>query len=183
MPQHLEWHQQRVDATLKKFYPAHHHSWELFKCIQVPDAFLNGRVRCRVEYNAHHIDIHFFEYQPREIKSLACIEVPDAYQYNYKYVDRSVIEGLFEKRNEADDILMLRNGYIMDTSIANIAFEKNGSWYTPSLPLLAGTTWKRLVHEKQLTPRPIHKGDLKEFSRIWIFNAMHQQKVEGIEFI
>ena len=188
IPQHLVWHQRRVDATLRHFYPAHHHTWELISCIDIPDEFSNGIVRCRIEYDAHHFDSHFFHYQPRLIGSLKMIELPESADYGYKYADRRFIEDLFEKRGTADDILMTRKGWITDTSIANIAFLQNSTWYSPSIPLLAGTTWKRLVSSGEIIPRPIHLREISLFDCYKVFNALNdfgiaeKSSVENINY-
>jgi len=68
---------------------------------------------------------------------------------------------------------MTRNGWILDTSIANIAFRKKDRWYTPANPLLAGTTLKRLIQEEVLIPRTIHQSDINQFEAFKIFNAMN----------
>ena len=100
------------------------------------------------------------------------IEAPLDFDYRYKYADRKILEELFAQRGEADDILITRDGWITDTSIANIAFRKDDRWYTPSIPLLAGTTWKRLIATGILIPRPIHQSDVHHYDAIKIFNAM-----------
>ena len=171
-PQHLEWHQRRMDATLGHFYPVHYHTWALEKCIQVPENFQTGHVRCRVVYDAHKLDIHYYPYAERKISKLKMVEVPEGYDYRYKYADRSVIEELFSQIDDADDILMVRNGWVMDTSIANIAFLKNGRWYTPGTPLLAGTTWKRLIAGGIINPQVIHQSELATFEGCKLLNAM-----------
>lgn len=173
LPQHLESHQRRVDATMQHFFPAHHHSWDLTKCIVVPSDYQGqGIIRCRIQYDAHHFSIHFYPYVPRMVESIKIVSVPSGFDYRFKYADRGVIEDLYTRWTDADEILMSRDGWIMDTSIANIAFQKNGRWFTPSMPLLAGTTWKRLVAAGTLIPRPINERDLKEFESFKIFNAM-----------
>ena len=180
VPQHLTWHQQRVDATMKHFYPVHRHTWTLASCIDVPEEYKSGIVRCRVTYDAHLFSIHFFHYEPRVVQTLKLIEVPPSFDYRYKYEDRQMIEELFQQKGYCDDILMTRDGWITDTSIANIAFEKEGRWYTPSIPLLAGTTWKRLVNEGGLIVSPIHKTQLERFDSIKLFNAMLGWSVEPV---
>ena len=101
------------------------------------------------------------------------IEAPIGFDYRYKYADRKVLEQLFAQRGDADDILITRNGWITDTSIANIAFRKGDRWYTPSFPLLAGTSWKRLVAADVLIPRPIHQKDIDRYDAFKVFNAMN----------
>jgi 4-amino-4-deoxychorismate lyase len=173
VPQHLNWHQQRVDATMKHFYPVHRHSWTLASCIIVPGEFKSGAVRCRVVYDAHLFTIHYFHYEPRFVQSLKLIEAPPVFDYWYKYEDRYKIEDLFQQRGDCDDILMTREGWITDTSIANIALEKGGRWYTPSIPLLAGTTWKRLVASGILIVCPIHFTMLGGYDSFRVFNSMN----------
>jgi 4-amino-4-deoxychorismate lyase len=174
MPQHLDWHQRRVDATLQHFHPERRHSWQLEKWIEVPSAFQDRVVRCRIDYDAHHFSIHFFHYTPANIKSLRLVEASSGIDYRYKYADRNMIEKLYAQRGEADDVLIMKNGWITDTSIANIAFEKNGRWYTPAIPLLAGTTWKRLVSSGILKTTPIHFTHIHLFDKFKIFNAMNE---------
>jgi 4-amino-4-deoxychorismate lyase len=100
-------------------------------------------------------------------------DLPEGVDYRFKYADRSFIEELFNLRRESDDILMTRQGWITDTSMANIAFRGIQRWFTPSLPLLAGTTWKRLVYTGRLIPRPIHVRELPQFEYYRVFNAMN----------
>ena len=186
VPQHLEWHQQRVDATMQHFYPVHKHSWNLKDCIDVPVEHQSGLVRCRIVYDAHLFSIHYFRYSPRTITTLKLVEAPSGFDYRFKYADRSVIEELYGQRQDADDVLITKGGWITDTSIANIAFEKNGQWYSPSIPLLAGTTWKRLVVRGVLISSPIHVSQLRTFDSFKIFNAMNDwetgliMKIENI---
>ncbi len=174
VPQHLEWHQRRVDATLHHFYPDHRHSWALGACIDVPLENQSDVVRCRILYDAHHFSIQYFPYTPRVIKSLKLVEAPPGLEYRYKYADRKMLEDLYQQRGNADDILITRDGWVTDTSIANIAFQKNGRWYTPSIPLLAGTTWKRLVTEGILIAKPINLQEFLNFDCFKIFNAMNE---------
>lgn len=176
-PLQLEWHQRRVDATLKHFYPDSMDEDISFRLTEILSSCaipLVGICRCRIVYNINSISVEFFPYESRSIKSLRLIEAPSGYDYRYKYADRKVLDDLFAQRGDADDILITRDGWITDTSIANIAFRKGDRWYTPSIPLLAGTTWKRLVAAGVLIPRPIHQSDVGHFDAFKIFNAMNE---------
>ena len=172
-PQHLHWHQRRIDATLQHFYPAHHHTWNLQECINIPVEFQAGLVKCRIIYDAHHFESHFYPYQQKEIQTLKAVQIPTNYDYRYKYLDRGMIENMFSQKDGADDILMITHGWVRDTSIANIAFQKKGRWYTPAFPLLAGTTWKRLIAERILIPRPINQTEILTFECFKVFNALN----------
>ena len=59
-----------------------------------------------------------------------------------------------------------------DTTIANIAFFDGKTWFTPTTPLLQGTTRARLIDEGFLKLRDIKKEDIKEYSRFALMNAM-----------
>jgi 4-amino-4-deoxychorismate lyase len=109
------------------------------------------------------------------------VDLPSGFDYSYKYVDRRALDELFARRGEQDDILMLRDGWITDTSVGNIALCKKNRWFTPAIPLLAGTTWKRLVSSGVLIPRSIHHNDLLRFDAFKIFNAMNDWS-EGAEY-
>lgn len=172
IPRHLEWHQRRVDATIKKFFPAHLHSWKLHDCIEVPNEFLKGLARCRIQYDAHYFSIQYCPYLLRDIKTLKIVGAPLGLEYSFKYAERSNINALYDLKEDCDDILISRNDWVTDTSIANIAFLGEKKWYTPSLPLLAGTTWKRLVSEGIIFPRPIHREEITSFKSFKIFNAL-----------
>ncbi len=173
VPQHLEWHQSRMEATLRAFFRGHQHAWALASCIHVPSEFTSGVVRCRIIYDAHQLSIHYDHYKPGITQTLKIVDAPPGFDYRYKYADRKVLEELHGQRESAADILISRDGLISDTSIANVAFQKNGRWYTPLIPLLAGTTWKRLIHKGILIPKPINQKDLLKFDTFIVFNAMN----------
>jgi 4-amino-4-deoxychorismate lyase len=175
-PMHLEWHQRRLIATLQHFYPNESSQGESFDLAEIISSCVipsPGVIRCRVEYDLHIVSVEFIPYVPREIQSLKLVDLPSGFDYSYKYVDRRSLDELFARRGEQDDILMLRDGWITDTSVGNIAFCKNDRGFTPAIPLLAGTTWKRLVSSGVLIPRSIHHNDLLRFDAFKIFNAMN----------
>ena len=67
--------------------------------------------------------------------------------YDLKYFDRKIFDDL-KKNIKADDILIIKNGFITDTSIANILFFDGKKWITPKKPLLKGTVRERLLRMK-----------------------------------
>lgn len=169
---HLLWHQQRVEATMHRFFPAHHFSWKLHDCIHIPEIFRQGKIKCRIVYDAHRFDVQYESYVPKVIRTLKQVEAHPPLKYAYKFSDRTALEALLNGRGDADEILICRDGWVTDLSFASIAFRKGGAWYTPALPLLAGTSWKRLVYEGKLIPSPIHQKDILLFDCYKIFNAM-----------
>jgi 4-amino-4-deoxychorismate lyase len=172
VPQHLEWHQRRIDNTFR-YCISHAKPFQLKASLNLFNSPSKGKIKCSIQYFTEIIDANFSVYPFKSVLSLKRVEIPNGFEYRFKFVDRKIIEDLFSKKGNADDILMTRNGWITDTSIANIAFKKNDRWYTPSNPLLAGTTWKRLIAAGLLIPRPIHQSDIPYFDAFKVFNAMN----------
>jgi 4-amino-4-deoxychorismate lyase len=102
--------------------------------------------------------------------------------YDYKYVYRTALDALFEKRGRCDDVLVVKNGFITDTTIANIAFgDSNGVWYTPATCLLRGTMRKYLLDSGRIFEASIRPGDLSEFRSFKVINALRDWSVPESE--
>ncbi|EDZ61744.1 aminotransferase, class IV [Sulfurimonas gotlandica GD1] len=132
---------------------------------------ISGLYRCRLTYNTNKIDVAYHEYNKREIKTLKLVFDDDIY-YSKKSTNRDELNRLFEKRENCDDILIVKNSLVSDTSITNIAFYKSGLWFTPKKPLLEGTTRQRLLDEGKIIEKDIRVEDLKNYSKIALMNAM-----------
>ena len=134
-------------------------------------------VKCKIVYDKNGIiDILYSPYEERSIKSFKLIK-GDKIEYPHKSTDRKEIDNLYKKRDEADEIIIIKNGLVTDTSIANIAIEDNGQWYTPRLPLLLGTTRERYLDKGILKEKDITPEMLKSSKKIALLNAMVDFKV------
>jgi len=163
---HLKYHQRRYEKVLtsldaKKFK-------SLVEYIKPPSL---GLYRCKVVYDADDISVEFFEYKKREIKSLKVV-YDDEIEYTYKSSQREHIDRLFAQRGSSDDVLIVKDSLITDTTIANVAFFKDGLWYSPKTPLLCGTTRARLLDEGRLILKDIRVEELGEYSGLALMNAM-----------
>lgn len=165
-PAHLSYHQLRVDNCLKK--SGHTPHLDLASLINVPDDTL---YRCRIVYNEITAHVEYIPYQKRVIRKLQAVQA-DELDYACKYADREELERLFAQKGDADDILIIQNGRVTDTSIANIAFYDGSNWRTPKYPLLKGTTRARLLDENQLIEDEICLDDLPRFTHFALLNAM-----------
>ncbi len=131
----------------------------------------DGLYRCKVVYDTSRIwEVIYYRYKKRNITSLRLIEID--FDYERKYLKRNDIDRVFEQRGECDDVLMVRNGLITDTSIANVAFFDGREWLTPKTPLLAGTTRARYLDAKKLKEADITPQMLQNFSKMALMNAM-----------
>ena len=129
-------------------------------------------LRCKLIYDEEGIsDVQYFKYKKRDIKSLKLI-YNDEIDYSKKYLDRNCIDKLYEQNKSADEIVIIKNGLVTDTSIANIAIFNGQNWLTPKTPLLEGTTRDRLIEEKQIIEADISVKMLKDAKKIALMNAM-----------
>ncbi len=130
-----------------------------------------GTFRCRIDYDQHGSKTEFYPYQAREITSLQMIEL-EGYQYGHKFRDRSGLNRLFERRDQSDDILLIQDGYITDTSYSNVAFFDGSSWFTSSRYLLRGTKRESLLKLGVLQEKVIRVEDLTSFQKLSLINSM-----------
>lgn len=168
--QNFDYHQQRYQQGMR-FLTQSNADFALPHII-VPNEFCTGLVRCRVQYDIHHQQIEFFHYQVRNIKTYQMVRC-DEIDYAYKYADREMINQLFAQRSECDDIIIVKHGKITDSSIGNLLFYKNGQWFTPSEPLLAGTQRAKLLDLGQIQLADIYFNHLHQFEKMMMINALN----------
>lgn len=166
----LAFHQTRMDETRAAFFDnpeALSLPLALMKTGSIPP---KGLYRVRVIYSETIESIEFIPYEKREVNSLKLIEAN--IDYRYKYEKRPELNTLFQQKKKCDDILITQNGFLTDTSIANIALLKEGIWYTPKSPLLKGTKRAALLHHGLIVEADIHQDDLLSYEKVRLFNAM-----------
>lgn len=167
-PQFLEFHQRRFDFSRRSLLQLSNsiHLAELLH-----DAPTTGVYRCRIVYSDQIESIEYFPEVPRYFQRFRVV-IADDIRYEYKFLQRDQLTKLWNGRGDADDILIVKNGFITDTSIANVAFFEGSQWLTPEFPLLLGTTRARLLEQQQLRIAQIKVSDLSKFSKLALLNAM-----------
>lgn len=164
----LPYHQERLDRTMR------HLSAEktIYLSEILSDTSAEGIRKVRVVYDRHGIvEVTEAPYIMRKVDSLRLIEDNDI-DYSCKSTDRTQLTRLFEQRGEADDVLIVRNGLLTDTSIANIALFDGKEWATPAFPLLEGTKRAVLLEQHLLVERNIPASELCHYRKIRLFNAL-----------
>lgn len=139
--------------------------------LQFEAGISKGRFKCRIEYDRVVKRIDVQPYQVRSLSKLRFVEA-GALDYGHKYADRSSIEALFARRGDADDVLLVVDGLITDTSYSNVAFYDGRCWVTPARPLLEGTMRARLLREGLLQTADIRPEDAAHYQYISLINAM-----------
>lgn len=136
--------------------------------LPINDDFL----KCKVIYDKYGvIDVLYEPYIKRLMKSFKII-YDDTIEYKHKSTNRQALDSLYSQKQNADEIIIVKNGWITDTSIANIAIYDGFNWLTPKTPLLRGTTQERLLEQKELIQANISVEMLKNAKKIALLNAM-----------
>ena len=92
--------------------------------------------------------------------------------YSLKYHNRRALHRLYELRDGCDDVLIVRDGLLTDSSYCNIALYDAGRCITPATPLLAGTRRARLLQAGRLVAADIPVQSIERYSHVALFNAM-----------
>ncbi len=172
----LEYHQGRLSYTYKRNYKKEC-VFDLKSIIIVPSDFCKGIVKCRFDYNFKDFSFGFQEYHFIEIKTLKLVYNEDIV-YSFKSFDRRELNNLMVLREGFDDILIVKNGIITDTSFSNIAFYDGLNWFTPQTPLLLGTCRQFLIEQGKLLPSLIGVEDLNKYKSFILINAMRGVRLD-----
>ncbi|WP_298694344.1 aminotransferase class IV [uncultured Sulfuricurvum sp.] len=163
---YLSYHQARMEHALEILEAGNIYS--LQSLISPPE---KGTFRCRFLYDRDLFQIEYHPYTPKAIRSLKAVHSNDL-SYPLKSTERQELDALFARRGQCDDVLIIRNGFLSDTTIANIALKIKGIWLTPNTPLLPGTTRERLIRENALISAPLRLEDIPQAESIAVMNAM-----------
>jgi len=127
--------------------------------------------KCRIIYNKKIQNIEIIPYKFPSITSLKFV-IDDTIDYTFKYQKRDSIDKLFSRKEDCDDILIIKNGIITDTSYCNILFYNGKKWLTPEKPLLKGVQRQFLIDNEIVETANITPTDLQYFEKARIINAM-----------
>lgn len=170
---HLADHQERMDRSIFYFY-GKRTTPDLKSFLTTPEYAQKGWYKCRIEYGQEIEDITWEPYHIKEISSLSLV-IADDINYSWKYTNRSIFKELIREAM-TDDIIIVKNGYITDSSYANLLFRSDEDWVTPSTPLLKGTQRNRLLKAGVIKEQLISRNDLYKYDRIKWINAMLDMK-------
>lgn len=164
-------HEARMKNAQKFFFGFSDDSFSLADFLNKSDFPKEGLFKCRLVYDSIYANPEFVPYVKRKINSLKTVQ-SNTIDYHFKSIDRLQINDLYSKKGQCDDILIVRNGLITDTSYCNIVFRKGNDWVTPENPLLAGVRRASLLHSGTIQTRRIELKTLTEFDSFSLINAM-----------
>ena len=165
-----------------KWHELRHHSAysELFgECpkenlltgMKIPPEFQKGKVKLKIVYDQNQKEFSFQHYKTQKIETLKIVH-HDELDYSRKYSDRRTLNKLFSFKENCDDVLIVKNGEVTDTSYGNVVFYDGENWVTPKNPLLKGTCRARLISDGKVSEQVIRVEDLKNLKGVKVINAM-----------
>ena len=168
----LELHQARLEKAFAEFYP-NLPIVDLAKILNQSSFPSEGLFKSRILFDSEIRQIEFIPYIPHKISSLKLVETKIQCR-TYKLEDRTEFNNAFAQRDNCDDVLLVKNGLLTDTSYCNIALYNGTDWVTPHIPLLYGVNRSQLLAEGKLRTKDIAINELKQYLTICLFNAMNE---------
>ena len=165
----LDLHQNRVNETFKNF--GKENPLDLDKIFKDLEHDEDGLYKLRIVYDLDSkFSAKMIPYVYSEMKDFALVE-NNTLDYTFKFEDRKVFE-MMKTKSKSDDIIIVKNNHITDSSYANLLFLKEKQWFTPNTYLLNGVQRRSLLKMKIVKEIEINLQNLKEFSHFQMINAM-----------
>lgn len=179
LPLHIE----RMRASCRELFGSAPPSLPMSALVP-PPALRNGRVKCRIVYGTEVGRVEFMRYEPCAVRSLRLVSA-GVVDYHLKYADRSCLELLRAARGGADEVLIIRDGLVTDTSFSNIVCRAGHRLLTPARPLLKGVMRRFLLEsgmaeEAEITPGMLLPGNSAGITEIILVNAMRPELCGGV---
>jgi 4-amino-4-deoxychorismate lyase len=165
----IEYHQRRYEQCLNVHFQ--HATPEQLAHIAQKHLHKQGKWKLRIAYDHKIRSVECIPYQPRHIKRFHLV-YDDQVDYAWKYSNRKTFEKLKSGCADDEEIILVKNNLISDSSYANLAFYKNPYWYTPKHPLLKGVMRQYLLDNKKIKTTNITPELLNDFKCFCQINAM-----------
>ncbi len=168
-PLNLDLHNKRFNRSRSDLFGIRKPQ-DLKDVIRLPDYLTDAVYKCRVLYAEEVQEVTFGEYHPQNITSLRIAD-GTGIDYAYKWADRTLIDQLRGSEN-AEDIIIVQDGCLTDSSYANLILFDGKRWVTPSTPLLKGTMREYLLMNKMISEERLTVKDLDRMHAVKLVNAM-----------
>lgn len=166
----LEYHQKRVNETFRQYGKETSVDLEkIFKNLQHDE---DGLYKLRIVYDLDRkFTTQLIPYAIAEIDDFQLVENNNI-DYSFKYENRKEF-AVMKEEARSEEIIIVKNNRVTDTSFSNLLFLKGKEWYTPNTYLLNGVQRQYLLKNKKTKEAEITLQNLKEFSHFQIINAMN----------
>jgi 4-amino-4-deoxychorismate lyase len=162
-------HQKRMQKSLQSM--GKKMGFLLSECVSIHKFDKHNIYKLRIAYNHTHFQSEIIKYYPKGIKSVQLVK-DDNIEYELKYSNRTIIEKLYHKKQNADEIIIVKNGEITDSSFANIIFFDGKEWHTPKTPLLKGVMREHLLSQEKIKKKSITTQKLTQYKTFMFINAL-----------
>lgn len=165
-----ELHQKRMNETFFHFGK---------ECkIDIYSLFLNlehdedGLYKFRIEYDLdNNFKTQIIPYAVSEHDDFELV-IDNKIDYSLKSADRTQFQKL-KNDSDANEIIIVKDNQITDTSYSNLLFLKDKTWFTPKTYLLNGVMRQSLLSSKKIKETEITLDNIKEFSHFQLINALN----------
>lgn len=178
----LAYHQVRMEYSYLNYYnkKCPFVLYDILKNYDLPNT---GTNKIRFLYNEKGYYLEVVPYSPKDIKTLQIV-FDDTIQYGLKYTARTPLNNLYELRKDSDDVLIIKQKMITDTTYCNILLRgKDKQWYTPEHCLLKGVQRAKLIRENKIKERPIGIFNLQEYTHFMLINSMMPPNINNLFLI
>ena len=167
----LEYHHRRMQQSIQELFDTSYlfPIEETIEKLSIPP---KGLYKVRLFYSQ---GIDHAEYEPYNrpiFRSVKLIE-DNTITYPLKYRERKDIDNLYSRRGSCDEVIILQRGKLTDSTVANLAFFREGIWYTPAESLLKGTQQTYLIEHGKVEMISISIGEIGEYTQLKFINAMN----------
>ncbi len=174
------YHLRRVRETLHEVPPFLSSEEQLRALLRAarPDGAA-APLKMRIVYSSIGIDevtVTPYTYDIRTVRRLQLYRVPDDYQYDRKYLDRSLLDHIASSLPDHETLaLLIRGDRVTDTTFTNVCLRRAGQWETPDRPLLEGTRRRSYLESGEIRAVPVTIDDLLggRWSEISLINALN----------
>ncbi|MBK1894897.1 aminotransferase class IV [Chryseobacterium paridis] len=166
----LDLHQKRVNETFAHF--GKEGSIDLSKLFKNLDHDEDGLFKLRIAYDLDKkVRTQMIPYAIPEILDFQLVE-NNTFDYSFKFEDRKELEKM-KMKSKAEEIIIVKNNHITDTSFSNLLFLKGKEWFTPTTYLLNGVQRQNLLKKKKIKEMEITLQNIKQFSHFQLINALN----------
>jgi len=165
-----ELHQKRMNDTFSNFGK---------ECkIDIYSLFVNlkhdedGLYKFRIEYDLdNNFKTQIVPYAISEHDDFELV-IDNEIDYTFKSADRTQFQKL-KNDSGADEIIIVKENQITDTTYSNLLFLKDKTWFTPKTYLLNGVMRQSLLDSKKIKETEITIDNIKEYSHFQLINALN----------
>ncbi|MGL6127368.1 aminotransferase class IV [Chryseobacterium artocarpi] len=166
----LDLHQKRINQTFSHF--GKEDSIDLAKIFKNLQHDEDGLFKLRIAYDLDkRIRTQMIPYAIPEIQDFQLVE-NNSFDYSFKFEDRKELDKM-KMKAKAEEIIIVKNNHITDTSFSNLLFLKGKEWFTPTTYLLNGVQRQHLLKQKKIKEAEITLQNIKQFTHFQIINAMN----------